>query len=241
MKLDQDLVRYINLKLSALGEPTSRATADPAFLEITRPLLRNHYQEGRNPRVALFVRCRRHAFEAFLLDAYLADIVSIRAEGLILPSKTFVLDRPGLARTMSLPPAKTRLLRPICTRTAPNKAPCIIPQATAAQHRAFFISPKAACQFLMIRSLCPSKRLLPFCPLRSGPERCSDHSVYSRSTRACQSLRFPAHETHRLPGHRPRSAKIDGDSLFCPRYAGQQFGFRRKYIRQWRRSLSSRK
>ena len=29
-----ELVRYINLKLAALGQPTSEYTADPAFLDI---------------------------------------------------------------------------------------------------------------------------------------------------------------------------------------------------------------
>ena len=44
-KLDPELVRYINLKLAALGEPTNRATVDPSFLEMTGPLLRNHHQK----------------------------------------------------------------------------------------------------------------------------------------------------------------------------------------------------
>ena len=48
-----DLVRYINLKLAALGQPTSRFTADPAFLEIRRPataqLLSERPTAGRPP------------------------------------------------------------------------------------------------------------------------------------------------------------------------------------------------
>ncbi len=42
-----ELVRYINLKLAALGQPTSRSTADPAFLEIAGPLLRNYFQKDQ--------------------------------------------------------------------------------------------------------------------------------------------------------------------------------------------------
>ena len=45
--LDPDIVRYINLKLSALAEPVNRATADPGFMEIVAPLLRNHTQKDQ--------------------------------------------------------------------------------------------------------------------------------------------------------------------------------------------------
>jgi len=39
MKLqgDQELVRYITLELVALGQPSSRATADPYFLKVAGP------------------------------------------------------------------------------------------------------------------------------------------------------------------------------------------------------------
>jgi hypothetical protein len=42
-----ELIRYINLKLAALGQPTSQSTADPAFLDIAGPLLRNYYQKDQ--------------------------------------------------------------------------------------------------------------------------------------------------------------------------------------------------
>src|SRR3954465_7230487 len=38
----EKLIRYINLKLAALGQPVSGATAEPYFLELARPLLRNY-------------------------------------------------------------------------------------------------------------------------------------------------------------------------------------------------------
>jgi hypothetical protein len=43
---DGELVRYINLKLAALGQPTSQLTADPYFQDIAGPLLRNYYRKG---------------------------------------------------------------------------------------------------------------------------------------------------------------------------------------------------
>ena len=39
-----EVVRYIDLKLAALGQPTSRHT-DTDFLELARPLLRNYHQK----------------------------------------------------------------------------------------------------------------------------------------------------------------------------------------------------
>jgi hypothetical protein len=93
-----ELIRYINLKLAALGQPTSRKTADPYFLEVAGPLLRNYYQKDQLLGNQLCAADQR--IQGFL-DAYLAEV---RPEGAArLPSNTFVLDRPGLARVMSLP------------------------------------------------------------------------------------------------------------------------------------------
>ena len=42
-KRDEELDRYINRKLAALGQPISRGAAGSDFLEIAGPLLRNYY------------------------------------------------------------------------------------------------------------------------------------------------------------------------------------------------------
>lgn len=102
-----DLVRYINLKLAALGQPPSRLTVDPYFLDLAGPLLRNYYQKDNLLGDRLCpVDARIQAF----LDRYLCGA----APGGVprLPAKTFVLDRAGLARTMSLPPDRDRLSSP---------------------------------------------------------------------------------------------------------------------------------
>src|SRR5579862_6263376 len=93
-----ELVRYINLKLASLGQPTSRFTADPAFLEIAGPLLRNIYQKDQLLGDRM---CAADARIQAFLDSYLAGA----ATGAVarLPVHTFVLDRPGMARVMSLP------------------------------------------------------------------------------------------------------------------------------------------
>jgi hypothetical protein len=94
-----ELVRYINLKLAALGQPTSAYTADPAFLDIAGPLLRNYYQKDLLLGDRL---CPADARIQAFLDAYLSEVCPDGAPR--LPSSTFVLDRIGLAREMSLPP-----------------------------------------------------------------------------------------------------------------------------------------
>jgi phosphoenolpyruvate carboxykinase (diphosphate) len=98
-----ELVRYINLKLAALGYPTSRSTTDSYFLEVAGPLLRNYNQKDRLLGDRL---CPADTRVQQFLDAYLHDVCPDGAPR--LPAHTFVLDRPGLARVMSLPPTEDK-------------------------------------------------------------------------------------------------------------------------------------
>jgi hypothetical protein len=97
-KRSQELIRYINLKLAALGQPTSRSTADPAFLEIAGPLLRNYHRKDQLLGNQL---CPADTRVQSFLDTYLRDVCPDGAAR--LPVNTFVLDREGMARIMSLP------------------------------------------------------------------------------------------------------------------------------------------
>ena len=104
---NDELIRYINLKLVALGQPSSRGTADPHFLEIVGPLLRNYYQKDQllgNPLCPADTRIQQ------FLDAYLKDVCPGGAAR--LPANSFVLDRPGLARVMSLAPSAQSFVSP---------------------------------------------------------------------------------------------------------------------------------
>ena len=103
----EELFRYINLKLAALGQPCSESTADRHALEIAGPLLRNYYQKDQLLGYRLCPADER--VQAFL-DAYLRDVSPEGAPR--LPGNTFVLDRPGMARVMSLPPDKDTLQSP---------------------------------------------------------------------------------------------------------------------------------
>jgi hypothetical protein len=94
---EAEIVRYIDLKLAALGHSTSRH-AGSDFFEMARPLLRNYHQKDLMLGYPLCPVDRR--IQAFLND-YLKDICPQGAAQ--LPGDTFLLDRPGLARALSLP------------------------------------------------------------------------------------------------------------------------------------------
>ncbi len=100
---NDELYRYINLKLAALGEPTSSATADPEFLELARPLLRNYHQKDQLLGGRL---CPADLRIQDFLDSYLGEPAPR------LPAGAFTLDRPGLARAMSLPPGADSISSP---------------------------------------------------------------------------------------------------------------------------------
>ena len=104
---NDELVRYINLKLAALGQPTSHSTADAYSLELAAPLLRNFYQKDQ---LLAGRQCPADARIQAFLDDCLKDVCPQGAPR--LPANTFALDRPGLARALSLPPFKDSFTSP---------------------------------------------------------------------------------------------------------------------------------
>src|SRR5579859_6693782 len=94
---DKKTTLYINLKLALIGCPTVAADADPEFEDLTDTLLLHQRETDRLLADYLCPADRR--IQDFL-DEYLRDV----APPVKLPSRSFVLDRYGLARTLSLPP-----------------------------------------------------------------------------------------------------------------------------------------
>jgi phosphoenolpyruvate carboxykinase (diphosphate) len=94
-----ELVEYLHLKLAALGQPTTAKSGDARFLQVARPLLRSHYEKERLLGSYL---CPADSRIQSFLDSYLRDCCPTGVPR--LPASTFILDRPGLARAMSLPP-----------------------------------------------------------------------------------------------------------------------------------------
>lgn len=104
---ERDLVRYINLKLIALGEPPAEEGAQEPFVELARPLLENYHVRDQ---MLEGLYCPADQRIQSFLDSYLADVRPGGAPR--LPSHTFVLDRAGLARVMSLPRASDHFSSP---------------------------------------------------------------------------------------------------------------------------------
>ena len=91
--IPDDLLRYANLKLASLGQPVHPDVADPYFLNLAGPLLRNFHQKDTLLAGRL---CPVDARIQKFLDDNLGDATR-------LPAQTFTLDRPGMARVVSLP------------------------------------------------------------------------------------------------------------------------------------------
>ncbi len=103
---DPKLVTYINLKLAALGCPTLD-TADAAeFHDLTESLLARHRETER--LLADYQAPADWRIQQFL-DEYLHETgIPVR-----LPHQTFVLDRHGVARALSLPPDRDEFVSDI--------------------------------------------------------------------------------------------------------------------------------
>ncbi len=87
---------YISLKLASSGQPVCLAGGNGDFLAVAHDLLCSYREKGRLLTGHLCPPDRR--IQAFL-DDYLADCGPVPQ----LPDNTLVLDRPGMARELSLP------------------------------------------------------------------------------------------------------------------------------------------
>ena len=105
---EKKLWSYINLKLAALGLPTALAAADGEFQEMVSALLQHQRETER--LLANYLCPADWRIQSFL-DDYLYET------GLApkLPWRTFVLDRAGVARALSLPPDRDLFTSDILT------------------------------------------------------------------------------------------------------------------------------
>lgn len=93
------LIDYINLKLAAIGCPIFGSPDDNPFISLSRSLLANYQEQAR--LLSEYLSPVDQRIQRFL-DAYLDDLDSEARPR--IPARTFVLDRPGMARILSLPP-----------------------------------------------------------------------------------------------------------------------------------------
>ncbi|OQX31489.1 MAG: hypothetical protein B0D96_04715 [Candidatus Sedimenticola endophacoides] len=89
---------YINLKLASSGQPTCLSDREAEYLAITQDLLKSYREKNRLLTEHLCPPDRR--VQDFL-DSYLGDLPGETPPR--LPANTFILDRHGVARELSLP------------------------------------------------------------------------------------------------------------------------------------------
>jgi phosphoenolpyruvate carboxykinase (diphosphate) len=94
---DPKLVQYINLKLAAMGHPTVPTAGASEFDDMAVSFL-SHHREAK--RLLSGYHCPADQRIQDFLNDYLAETGAAPA----LPGDTFILDRHGLARALSLPP-----------------------------------------------------------------------------------------------------------------------------------------
>lgn len=104
----KDLIRYINLQLASMGQPIfsenseeeKTQLSDPKFIQLTDSLIKNYRAQARLLADHL---CPVDQRIQNFLNEYLEDVETEVAK---IPTSTFVLDQPGIARELSLPPNK---------------------------------------------------------------------------------------------------------------------------------------
>ena len=96
---DEDsLLEYVNLKLTSIGQPIFDGVGDSGFTSLSKTLLASYQEKSR--LLADYLPPCDQRVQSFLAD-YFGDLDS--SEMPYLPNNTLILDRHGVARTLSLP------------------------------------------------------------------------------------------------------------------------------------------
>lgn len=100
------MITYINLKLAALGCPTVEGGAGAEFHDLAESLLARHRETDRLLSQYLCPADRR-------IQSWLENYLDGSPKRVELPSQSFVLDRHGVARALSLPPDRDEFVSDI--------------------------------------------------------------------------------------------------------------------------------
>ncbi len=105
---DDKLIEYINLKLASLGKPIYKGAGHLEFVELANNLIANHIEKNR--LLSNYLCPVDQRIQDFI-NSYFSDI---KLENEIrLPANTFLLDRHGLSRMLSIPPDKDEFISDI--------------------------------------------------------------------------------------------------------------------------------
>src|SRR4051794_39829701 len=89
-------LRYVNLKLAALGCPTTQTHDQEEFHEVAGAILAHHLVTDVSGERRLCPADER-------IQNFLRTCLGDDAKDILFPGSTFILDRHGLARTLSIP------------------------------------------------------------------------------------------------------------------------------------------
>jgi len=104
---DDDLIRFVNMKLIANGQAPYRDKLDEKFFDIAAPFFEQYQAKSRV--FSAYYCPADQRIQAFLAQ-YFFDVPEWPKDW--LPAKTFILSRHGLARMMSVPPDTRRYVSP---------------------------------------------------------------------------------------------------------------------------------
>ena len=106
----ETLFEYVNMRLSAAGLPVFGKEDDYPIVELAKPLSENYREFSK---LSAEYYCPPDSRIMNYLENYLSDVCDPREPFPSLPHKTFVLDRFGTARTLSLPPDSDKHENPL--------------------------------------------------------------------------------------------------------------------------------
>lgn len=106
----ETLFEYVNMRLSAAGLPVFGKEDDYPIVELSKPLLENYREFSK---LSAEYYCSPDSRIMNYLENYLSDVCDPHEPFPSLPHKTFVLDRFGTARTLSLPPDSDKHENPL--------------------------------------------------------------------------------------------------------------------------------
>ena len=106
----ETLFEYVNMRLSAAGLPVFGKEDDYPIVELAKPLLENYREFSK---LSAEYYCPPDSRIMNYLENYLSDVCDPHEPFPSLPHKTFVLDRFGTARTLSLPPDSDKHENPL--------------------------------------------------------------------------------------------------------------------------------
>ena len=95
---EPSLIEYVNLKLTSIGQPTFEEVEDSGFSSLSKSLLASYQEKSR--LLADYLPACDQRVQSFLAD-YFSDLDPSEIPD--LPNDTLILDRHGVARTLSLP------------------------------------------------------------------------------------------------------------------------------------------